>query len=110
MERKAEIFVGVLSEPDVWGMYMRSDGLCFSHLEAVFGRARDSDPKAGRLLLTDWRRRLEHVRGQLADLERRRDHRYKDEPEGEEQNAWTDIIALYAGRDFTRPDAGPDES
>jgi hypothetical protein len=37
MERKAEIFVGVLSEPDVWGMYMRSDGLCFSHLEAVFG-------------------------------------------------------------------------
>jgi hypothetical protein len=101
MERKAEFFVGVVSEPEVRGTYERSDGLCLVHLSAVFDRARKSDAESARFFLADWRRRLEHVRGQLADLERRRDYRYKDEPEGEEQHAWTAIIAQYVGEDFT---------
>ena len=105
IERKIEIFVGVVSEPDVRVMYERSDGLCFNHLSTVIGQARKSGAESAFFLLRDWRRRLEHIRGQLADLERRRDYRYQDEPEGEEQHAWADVIALYVGQDFTDTNA-----
>lgn len=104
--RKIEIFVGVVSEPDVRARYEHSDGLCFNHLSTVVGQVRESDAECARFLLRDLRRRLQHIRGQLADLERRRDYRYRDEPEGEEQHAWTDVIALYVGKDFSDPDAG----
>jgi hypothetical protein len=48
-------------------------------------------------LLTDGRRRLEALRAELAEFDRKRDHRHRDEPRGHEQLAPTEAIRRYVG-------------
>lgn len=96
-DRKNHFFVELLTQPSVRRHYESSDGLCYVHLEAAVESARNTDDQAARFLLDDWRKRLAHVRAQLADFDRRRDHRYAVEPKGDEQRSWTDVIRLYVG-------------
>lgn len=76
--------------------YRASDGLCRPHLAGAVDQARD-EPGLVPFLLDDWRRRLARVRALLADYDRKRDVRHADEPKGDEQDSWTEIIRMYAG-------------
>ena len=106
-ERRAHFFVDVLGEDVVRRRYVRSDGLCFTHLAVVIEQVSDVAPDTVRFVLGDWRGRLAEVRKQLAEYDRKRDHRYSHEPKGAEQRAWTEVIRRYVGEELTR---GPQES
>jgi hypothetical protein len=82
-------------------LYESSEGLCFGHLARAVEHALDSDEEdIARLLLDDCRERLVRVRDQLAEFDRKRDHRYAAEPKGEEQRSWTEVIRRYVGEGF----------
>jgi hypothetical protein len=99
--RKVEFFVELLAEAAVRPRYESSDGLCFPHLAAAVDHACDANEDTARFLLEEWRKRLARIRGDLAEFDRKRDHRYADEPKGREQRSWTEVIRLYVGDDFT---------
>lgn len=103
-KRKVHFFVELLSEPEVRPRYRSSGGLCFDHLARALEHALDTDEEVARFLLNDWRERLVAVRDQLAEFDRKRDHRYAAEPRGEEQSSWTEVIRRYVGERF--PDGG----
>jgi hypothetical protein len=100
-ERKVHFFVELLGDAAVRPHYESSDGVCFVHLaRAVEHALENDDGDVARFLLDDWRKRLVHIRDQLAEFDRRRDHRYAAEPKGEEQRSWTEVIRRYVGEDF----------
>jgi hypothetical protein len=96
-ERRAYFLAELLRSPGARTRYADCDGLCFAHLAAAIGVASRDAPDVARFLLHDWKRRLEAVRQQLAEFDRKRDHRYLDEPKGREQESWTEVIDLYVG-------------
>jgi hypothetical protein len=97
-ERKAHFFVGALGEPGVRNAYTASAGLCFTHLALAVEQAwKAGDAATAEVLLEDWGRRLEELRVDLAEYDRKRDYRYASEPTGREQRAWTEAIRRYAG-------------
>jgi hypothetical protein len=100
-ERKVHFFVEALNEPRVRERYRRSEGVCYTHLSAAVGQAlADDDRSTAEFLLDDWSPRVAAVRARLADYDRKRDYRFADEPKGEEQTSWTDVIRRYVGNDF----------
>jgi hypothetical protein len=97
-ERKVHFFVELLAEAEVRPRYRSSQGLCLAHFARVFEHALASDhDDVGRFVLDDWYERLRLVRGQLAEFDRKRDYRYANEPKGDEQHSWTDVIRRYVG-------------
>ena len=101
-ERKVHFFVELLGEPEARRCYRSSDGLCFAHLGPAAEHAVVvGHPDVARFLLDDWRERLGDVRHHLAEFDRKRDHRFADEPRGEEQRAWTQVIRRYVGEPVT---------
>jgi hypothetical protein len=103
LDRKADFIVSALRDGGVRASYTESDGFCAAHLAAALTAAEESDPGTGRFLLSDRRRRLERLAHDLAEYDRKRDHRYAHEPKGEEQRSITDVVRLYAGSDPARP-------
>lgn len=99
LERKAAFLAESLREGPVRELYAASDGLCFAHLQAAVEAA---DDEAARLLLEDWRGRLTKLERLLDEYDRRRDHRYANEPKGDEQGSWTDVIDRYVGQERAR--------
>ncbi len=99
-ERKVHFFVELLAEAEVRPHYQSSDGLCVAHFARALAHALDTDEEVARLLLDDWRERLAHVRDQLVEFDRKRDHRYADEPKGDAQGSWTEVIRRYVGERF----------
>ena len=97
LDRKADFFVDALKDAGVRSSYADSDGFCGAHLAAAVAAARDAEPGVGGFLLADRRRRLEQLAHDLAEYDRKRDHRYAHEPKGAEQRAITDVVRLYAG-------------
>jgi hypothetical protein len=97
LERKATFFLKALAEAGGRSRYERSDGLCFSHFAAVFAEALATEREAALFLLDDWQARLQQLRHELEEYDRRRDHRYAHEPKGREQESWTEVIRRYAG-------------
>ncbi|SRR6266540_221826 len=101
VERRAYFLVQLLRAGGAQARYADSDGLCFAHLTNAVDAAIEAEPEIASFLVGDWRRRLTSVREQLAEFDRKRDHRYADEPKGREQESWTKVIALYVGPDET---------
>ncbi len=97
LERKADFFVDALKEGGVRAAYTDSNGFCEAHLAAALAVAGDREPGVARFLLSDRRRRLERLAHDLAEYDRKRDHRYAHEPKGNEQFSVTDVVRLYAG-------------
>jgi hypothetical protein len=73
-ERRAHFFVDVLGEDAVRRRYLRSDGVCFTHLAVVVEQVSDAAPETVRFLFGDWRGRLAEVRERLAEYDRKRDY------------------------------------
>jgi hypothetical protein len=97
LERKTAFFVATLRGSAARERYASSDGLCYAHLATAFAHARDHELDVARFLVENWRERLLEARRQLAEFDRKRDHRYAAEPRGPEQSAWTDAMRLYTG-------------
>jgi hypothetical protein len=97
LARKADFFVGALAEGGVRAAYADSDGLCGDHLRDVVLAAGADEPGIARFLLSDRRMRLERLADGLAEYDRKRDHRHRHEPKGEEQRSFTEVVRLYAG-------------
>lgn len=67
VERKGAFFIDTLRDPVAQDLYLASDGVCYTHLEAAFAEAiADGDAEIARFLVDDWRRRLGSVREQAA--------------------------------------------
>jgi hypothetical protein len=96
LERKASFLLTALADEQVRRRYEASDGVCYRHLCACL-QLGSGDRPASLFLVDDWRRRLAETRQRLADYDRRRDHRYRNEPKGLEQSSCTDIVRLYVG-------------
>src|SRR3954466_12481198 len=87
--RKAGFLAEVLEEEPLRERYAAGDGLCYAHLELTATRA--TKPVAA-FLLADWRARLERLRAALAEYDPQRDYRFAEEPKGDEQRSWTDVV------------------
>ncbi len=97
LARKADFFAEALADGPVRAAYAGSDGLCEPHLVATIAAANAIEPGLARYLVSDRRRRLEELAGDLAEYDRKRDHRYRHEPKGREQDAIAAVVRLYAG-------------
>ncbi|MDX6514780.1 MAG: hypothetical protein QOH73_446 [Gaiellaceae bacterium] len=94
VERKAGFLVEVLEEQELRERYAAGDGLCYAHLALTAERAGKG---VAAFLLEDWRARLELLRAGLAEYDRKRDYRFAEEPKGDEQRSWTDVVRRYVG-------------
>jgi len=74
--------------------------LCLSHFFHAVGQA---DGEAALVLLRAKRRTLQNLAEELGEYARKLDHRFRDEPKGEEQTAWLRAIRLFTGRRIERP-------
>lgn len=95
--RKAAFLVDALADHDVRLSYSVSDGLCREHLAAAVKAAGGVRSRVGRILLDDWRARLIRLDGDLAEYDRKRDHRFAHEPKGAEQESPAGAVRRYAG-------------
>jgi len=104
-ERKLIFFADALDEEEARDRYRGSDGVCFTHLSGAVSAALERGRRAtAAFLIADWSARLAALRTDLAEFDRKRDYRYADEPKGDEQRSWTEVIRRYVGEDFA-----PDE-
>jgi hypothetical protein len=97
LSRKAYFLVELLRTRAGREAYRGSDGLCFPHLVRTLEEAPEEDGDTALFVVEDWRDRLAGVRVELAEYDRKRDVHYTDEPKGEEQGSWTEIIRRYVG-------------
>jgi hypothetical protein len=84
-----------LTEPAFGAAYNGSAGLCLPHLRLALGAV---EREATLVLLRD--RALaqqEHLRGQLREIVRKHDYRYRDEPSGAERGATDRAVRQVAG-------------
>jgi hypothetical protein len=100
LSRKVYFLVELLHTGAARELYRASEGLCFPHLVRSTEESPDEEADVVSFLLEDWRDRLAHVRALLAEFDRKRDVHYADEPKGEEQGSWIEIIRLYVGEDL----------
>jgi hypothetical protein len=96
-ERKLSFLIDVLGTARAKERYAASDGLCLPHLLQAAAQAATEQPEISRFLLDDGRHRLANLRAQLDEFDRKRDHRFRDEPKGTEQLAPAQAIRRYAG-------------
>ncbi len=84
-----------LDDPTMREAIRRSMFLCLPHLADALEAART--PAQARSLLEIAEDRLARLRGELAELIRKRDYRFAHEPRGEEQTSWLRAIGQLAG-------------
>ncbi len=94
--RFASVLLYEITDPQVAEAFLAGGGLCLDHLLLAL---RASGPEAGRRRLLDLQRRLwEALRGELAEFIRKNDYRFRDEPLGEERDAWIRALLHLASR------------
>jgi hypothetical protein len=96
-ERKLSFLIDVLGTATARERYAASDGLCLPHLLQAATQAATEQPDIGRFLLDDGRHRLANLRAELDEFDRKRDHRFRDEPRGAGQLAPTQAVRRYTG-------------
>ena len=96
-ERKRFFFCEALADVSFRSRYAASSGLCALHFSGAIKEASRHYPAVTELLLDDWLRRLTALRSGLSEFERKRDHRYRHEPRGREQQAPIEALRHYAG-------------
>ncbi len=75
--------------------YESSDGLCLSHFRQALNQVRQEEVLKAmvRTQSVIWKR----LAGQLSEFIRKNDHRFRDEPWGDERDSWRRAIAALAG-------------
>jgi len=91
----------LLCEDGLLAAYESSDGLCLPHLCQALAQVRDR--AVFEALLNAQRAIWERLAAYLGEFIRKNDYRFRDEPLGEEGDAWLRAIAALAG---SRPERG----
>lgn len=94
----AEIYCDVLNrhleQGELQPEYLSSTGLCLPHLQAALTTAL---PAARQFLANTEKANLTRLHAELAEIIRKHDYRYRDEPWGPEKDAWSRAAAKLAG-------------
>ena len=90
-----ELLSHLLGEDGLLADYQSSDGLCLPHFRQALTRVRDE--RVFEALVNAQRAIWERLVTHLDEFIRKSDHRFRDEPWGEERDAWLRAIAALAG-------------
>ncbi len=91
-----ETLLTSLSDPEFADGFRLSFGLCLPHLYRAIATGRDQPNLP--LLLELQVKKLEALRGELAEYIRRLDYRFMAEPRGEEKTSWRRVVELFVGK------------
>jgi Family of unknown function (DUF6062) len=86
---------GLRGEDGLVAAFHASDGLCLPHLRRALALLRDHD--AYGTLIDAQRSIWERLCAELSEFIRKKDYRFRNEPWGEEGNAWLRGVAALAG-------------
>jgi hypothetical protein len=92
--RCVEVLSDFIADPDLADAYRASAGLCREHLLELLRRV--PHPERARIE-TEERSRLQRLMEELAEVQRKHDHRYAREPWGEEATAPSRTVEKIAG-------------
>jgi hypothetical protein len=84
-----------------------SDGLCLPHLGLALQEIKE--PRVGKTLLAIQRKKIEHLRHEMAEFLRKNDYRFMGEGFGKERDSWLRAIGLAAGS-ASKGDRRPSQS
>lgn len=102
--RAAKTLLAYQEDPDIAAAFVPAGGLCLPHFQLTLGLAGDAQAQVLESRQLEVYRRL---RDQLAELIRKHDHRFKDEPVSpEEASSWLRAVAAVDGED----EPGADEA
>jgi hypothetical protein len=76
-------------------VYRRSDGLCLPHFRQTLAQATSSTD--ARTLVATQQAVWEQLHAELSEFIRKKDYRYRDEPFGDEKDAWRRALESVAG-------------
>ncbi|MGC8782060.1 MAG: DUF6062 family protein [Anaerolineae bacterium] len=94
VQRYGRTLLAWLDRADLATAYAGAGGLCLPHLREILSLANDAQAR----VLLAWQQRVyRNLIGQLDEFIRKHDHRFRDEPFGEEKDAWTRALAALAG-------------
>jgi hypothetical protein len=96
-ERHASFLAELLGDEVGRAGYRASWGVCFHHLQHAVRRVERRGQELIVFLIEDWRGRLADLRVRLAEYDRKRSFDKRDEPRGDEQGSWTEVISRYVG-------------
>jgi hypothetical protein len=88
------VMTAFIMDTEMATAYDRSTGLCLDHMIAL---CRHLDEPARRRVLAAERARLQELGAELAEVIRKHDYRFQDEPWGEEQTAPCRAVAKVTG-------------
>ena len=94
-----ELLGHLLGEDGLLAAYESSDGLCLPHFRRALAQVRDE--RVFDALVGAQRKIWDRLVVHLSEFIRKSDHRFQDEPWGEERDAWLRAIAALSG---ARPD------
>jgi hypothetical protein len=84
------------SDGEMQGAYEKSFGLCLVHVDRAIELFPDHENLP--LLLEEQRKRIESLRGELAEYLRKLDYRFSHEPKGAEVTAWRRAVEMMVGQ------------
>ncbi len=88
----------IQKEGDVYSGYLKSDGLCFSHLRSTIEHHSDRFPHSVTVLIDDTVFRLENQSKAMKEFIRKNNWAYRDEKLTEEEDtAWRKTLAFFTG-------------
>jgi hypothetical protein len=93
-ERASQTLLAHLGEPEIAPAYATAGGLCLSHLRGVLAQADEAQART----LQAWQLAVyQNLRKQLSEFIRKHDHRFRDEPFGDEAHSWIRAVASLVG-------------
>jgi hypothetical protein len=94
-ELTLDSFFDGLADEEFAAAFRQSDGLCVAHFHLASARA-TRDHRWAKVVETE-KAALRRLTEQLAELARKHDYRFKDEPRGEEMTSWRQALNASSG-------------
>ena len=95
--RCVQTLLAWVGEADMRRAIEAGSGLCLPHLDETLSHCRDEEAEA--YLLRTHRASLENLLGELAELIRKNDYRFRHEPVGSERDAWRRAVRRLTGNE-----------
>jgi hypothetical protein len=94
IQRYGSTLLACLDRPELAEAYGQAGGLCLPHLRTTLARAGDVQTRT----VESWQSAIyRQLHGELAEFIRKHDHRFSQEPFGDEKESWTRAVAALAG-------------
>ncbi len=103
-ESGASKFTSSLQDGEIRKMYMFSDGLCIPHFNlALTGLSKREQKESRQFLLEDQISRLEKLRRNIMELQRKERYDVKETPTPQERTSWEEALWRFSGVNFDHP-------